>query len=617
MAGLARKVLAHRRLPLALALVAVVVMLPALTAGLGGDDVIQRVNQFPRAELPPRILDTGFVAEDSGALGSVVNNLFGFCRSPERAVQARDYGLLPWWAPLGWKAALWRPLTAFTHWLDYRLFPKSIALMHAHNIAWFAMAVFLAAALYRKIAVSAGGAESNLVVPGLAACLWLLDKDTYMPVAYVANRGFFISLVFGLLCLHAHWRWRAEKSKVWMGLSALCLLLALLANEGGVSTLAFLLACALVLETGGWRARLASLFPAAVVLIGWRAVYVGAGFGVKHWQGYVDPGYSPFVYLENFIPRVDAILGGQLLGIPPELLMLLNTKWTIIVSLLAASFSLACAAVFWPVLREDRTARFWAVAMLLALPPAATVGPLSKNLGFIALGAFGVIAAFLVRFAEARGRTALAWFVAAWLVVAHVFGALGARAVMAVATPYTPAVMERATGWEYAPEIGERDVVVVNDPILTFLIVPFDRAYRGRPVPKTLRALAPGCVPFEISRSNASTLVIRAKEGGLFGCPALGPANPCYLAKAANDFLFGGTVWHTGDEAKSKAFTARILDASPEGAPRSVAFDFGQPLESDGRIWLYFDWRRLAHLPFTLPKIGETVEIAGVESFGR
>jgi hypothetical protein len=120
--------------------------------------------------------------------------------------------------------------------------------------------------------------QSGVWVAGLAACPFLLDKNTCAPVAYVANSGFIISLVFGLLCLHVHVQWRTAKSGAWMWLSALCLLLSLLANEGGASTLAFLLAYALVLETDGWQRRFTSLSPAAAVVLGWRAVYAGSDF---------------------------------------------------------------------------------------------------------------------------------------------------------------------------------------------------------------------------------------------------------------------------------------------------------------------------------------------------
>ncbi|HWI56724.1 MAG TPA: hypothetical protein VNZ22_05825, partial [Bacillota bacterium] len=416
-----RHLCGHPRFPWVLALGAFVLMLPAVPTGLLCDDLIQRPAQFRPADLPPRLLDTGLVPGDSGTLGTVLGHQFAFLRGKEAAARARDYGIAPWWAPEGWQAALWRPLTAFTHWLDYRLFPNTPALMHLHSIAWYAAAVFLAASLYRKIGASpaAGGSaggtaqpgvslqsQSALWAAGLAGGLFLLDKNTYFPVMYVANRGFIISLVCGLLCLAAHHRWRTTQSRAWMGLSALSLVLALLANEGGASTLAFLLAYALVLEPGGWRARLGSLLPAATVVLGWRAIYVGSGFGVKNFLLYIDPGYRPLLFMQNLAPRANGLLGGQLTGVPPELSLALNPHWQMLLSVFFVAFSVACVVVFWPVLRRDRAARFWAVVMLLALVPASTVGPLSKNLGFVAVGAFGVVGSFMAHFALPQERAA-------------------------------------------------------------------------------------------------------------------------------------------------------------------------------------------------------------------
>ncbi|HEY3913102.1 MAG TPA: hypothetical protein VGN61_01340 [Verrucomicrobiae bacterium] len=604
-------------------------MLPALSVGLVGDDLIQRLNQFTPAELPPRILDTGFVAKDSGQLGTVVDNLFGFLRSKEAKVRAMDYGIAPWWASEGWTAALLRPVTAFTHWVDYRLYPNSPALMHAQNIAWFALVVFLLTTVYRKIELTAGRGASEAgetttwktpgsCAAGLAACLWLLDWTTYGPVAYVANRGFFIALVFGLLCLRAHVQWRTGKSIIWMWLSALCLLLSILCDEGGASTLAFLLAYALVLEPGGWRPRVISLLPAALVIIGWRAVYVGCGYGVRNWPGYIDPGYSPLTFLKVIFPRMNGLLGGQLTGLPPELPLALDAKWQMISALVFAGVSLICAMVFWPVIRRDRVARFWAVVTLLALVPAGTVAPLSKNLGFIAVGSFGVMASFLVGFANRSERAALprllramSWCVAICLVAAHVAGAIAGRIALGLASASVPKFS--ALAFDYGPslEIGERDLVVINDPTILTLMVPFYRAYRGEPLPRSTRILVPGSVPFEVTRPDATTLILKAKESDLFDCPEVGPIHACYGCKSANDFLFGGITWKPGDRVIRKAFVAEILEVSSRGAPSSVAFHFPKPLESDRTVWLFFDWRRAAHRPFALPRIGETVTIAG------
>jgi len=631
-----RLLLTRRQLPLVLALLAAISMLPSLKMGLFGDDLVQRLAQFKEADLPLHAVETGFVPPNSGELGSVVNHLFTYIGRPEAIARARDYGIAPWWIPATWGAALWRPLTAFTHWVDYRLFPNTPALMHAHNILWYAAAVFLAAICSRRLSKSLmiPGAAAHQTEPSsaekqctlaspefvasLAGVLFLLDKDNYGPVAYVANRGFIIALVLGLACLYAHHRWRTVHSKMFMLLSALCFLLSLLANEGGASSFAFLLAYAGVIEQGRWCLRVASLIPATVVMLLWRIAYTGWGFGVRSFVGYIDPGYTPLAFLKNLFPRMNGLLGGQLTGIPPEINFGLSPEMRIVLTILFSSFSLVCVVVFLPVLRRNMLARFWGTAMLLALVPAATVVPLSKNLGFVAVGAFGLIAGFLCDFATREHRAALpfalrtlSWVVAWWLVLAHVVGAIAARIGLAVISPHIPDAWEQLCA--FGTEIGDRDVIIVNDPAESPVVVPFDRAYRGLPLPKSLRTLAPGLSGLVVTRSDASTLVLTSKGEDLFDCPSLGlgPLHIAYALKLGNDFLFGGRVWRVGDRVASKGFVAEVLELSREGIPRSAAFHFEQSLDSENMVWLYFDWRRGAHLPFILPKSGETTELLG------
>ncbi len=629
---LVRNLLGHRGFPLGLAFAAILFMLPALQTGLFGDDLIQRLTQLKPAELPAHVVDTGFVASDSGKLGTVLRELFGYLHTKGAAARAVAYGIAPWWGAGDWHAALFRPVTAFTHWVDYRVFPNTPALMHAHSIAWYAAAVFLVAYLYRKLwsfglgtsSTMHGGSGTARVVPrsiliaGLAGFLFLLDKNTYFPVMYVANRGCFVALVFGLLCLDAHHRWRTTQSRRWMVGSGLWLALSMLSNEGGASTLAFLLAYALVLEPGGGRARLFSLIPAGIVLLVWRVVYVSSGYGVRNFLLYIDPGYTPLLFLKNLLPRASGLVGGQLTGLPPEAVLGFDTKWQLIITAMFGGFSLICGLVFWPILRQDRTARFWATAMLLALVPASTVAPLTKNLAFVAVGAFGVMASFLVHLAApenyVRMRSwvrALAWCVALWLVVAHIPGALAARAVLARISPYIPVATAQAYAFPNSPEIGDRDVVVLNDPTIASAFVPFDRAYRHLPLPRTIRILVPGSVPIVVTRPDAFTLVLTAKKADLLDTEATKPIRLSRALKSANDLLFGQRTWRTGDQITGNGFVVQVLELSLRGSPRALAFRFEKPLDSSERVWLFFDWPRLRHAPFILPGIGGSTEIAG------
>ena len=140
-----KRFLEHRYLPAALAIGAILVMVPALKTGFGGDDLLQRVVELKPSQLPPRMHETGMLAPDSGSFPTVLCDLFpGFSnRDPQCVALAKSYGILPWWTPDNFKVRLWRPVTALTHWLDYRLFPDSPWLMHAHNIVWFAAVVCL------------------------------------------------------------------------------------------------------------------------------------------------------------------------------------------------------------------------------------------------------------------------------------------------------------------------------------------------------------------------------------------------------------------------------------------------------------------------------------------
>ena len=197
-----KRFLFHRCLPTVLAIGAIAVMLPALKIGLALDDLPQRSVELRPSQLPPGMHETGIPAE-SGSLTTVVFDLFGLSRDPQCVALMKNYGTLPWWTPDDLRLSVCRPVAAFTHWLDYRLYPDWPALMHAHNIAWFAAVVFLVTIVYRKLIVPAWAA-------GLAAFLFLLDGGMYFPVAFVANRGFIMALFFGLLCLCAHHQWRLQ-----------------------------------------------------------------------------------------------------------------------------------------------------------------------------------------------------------------------------------------------------------------------------------------------------------------------------------------------------------------------------------------------------------------------
>ena len=217
-------------------------------------------------------------------------------------------------------------------------------------------------------------------------------------------------------------------------LSALFLALSLFADEGGASTFAFILAYALVLEPGSLRNRALTVLPSVLVIVLWRTIYTLSGFGVFHMGLYIDPAYEPLEFGREVIPRAMVLLGGQLTSVAPEFLLAVNPLLQPKVIALFCVPVVAALVVFLPWLRRDKTAAFWFAVMVLAAIPAATVVPLSKNLGFVAVGAYGLIASFVAglitrpsRLPELLAYRIPAWIACVLLILAHVPGAIAGR----------------------------------------------------------------------------------------------------------------------------------------------------------------------------------------------
>ncbi len=590
-------------------------MLPALRTGLAVDDLIQRTVELPPEQVPPRVREMGLALE-SGTLKAVVCDLFGFGQHKETLPLAKHYGLLPWWARDDLKAALWRPLAALTHWLDYRLFPNTPWLMHAQNIAWFAATVFLLALVYFQLA------EVKWVA-GFSALLFLLDKNTYFPVMFVANRGFIISLFFGMSCLYAHHQWRTGGSVRAAVLACLLFAASVFANEAGVSTLAFLFAYALFLEpTSSGREcklghRLATLLPCISILVLWRVIYQGLGFGVAGLGAYIDPSREPCRFASQFGPRALTLLAGQWTGFAPDVLFSLSPGLRLAMLSLGVLALGALFAAFLPLLRASRMGRFWFAAMILAVVPAATVVPMSKNLGFVAIAAFGLFSVYFRGFvareswmpASSRYR-ALAAGVCACLVLAHLPGALIGRAAATRVAPLALQLMSRVGEVGDWPGIGNQDVVVLNSPSqLSMMAGLFTKVYNGRPLPRTLHTLAPGCAGLVVTRRNANTLSVRSEGANIFGCPDLGPVHSGYACSQTDTFL-RQTTYRPGQTSRLNGLKAEVVEIDKQGLPCAVDFTFDESLDAQRFRWLYFNWSALAFRKFEVPPVGRCVSLA-------
>jgi hypothetical protein len=586
-------------------------MLPALKTGLLMDDFVQRIPQLAPSQIPPGLHKTGLVPKETGKLSTVLFEIFGFPRDKAILEKGRNYGIMPWWLDGEVKCALWRPFTALTHWIDYRLFPGSPILMHAHNIAWFAAIVFLAAVLYRKII-------GPVWVAGLAALMFVLDNNTYFPVMFIANRGFVVALCFGLLCFYAHHKWRTTNSAFAACLSFVFFSLSLLSNEAGVSTFAFILAYTFVLDKARLSRRLLSLLPAILIIIVWRIIYQSLGYGVSGiGPMYLDPGHDLLRFL-YYMPLYGlAVIAGQLSGLPPDVMVGLNLQMRLIVFIFYFIFAVVALLVFIPLVLRDTTARFWFLVFVFAAIPIIAA-PGGKNFGFVAIGAYGLLAVFTAGLIKnlhwlpaPRLYRGLAWILCIELLVVHIPLAAVSRFVTPKVAPAMLGGANPALSRNLSLSSDLR-VVIVNAPCrVSVCVMLFKLAFDNKPIPQSIRALASAYTALEIERTNERTLVIRSKEDNIFTSNQDSPLHFSHAFAVLDQLFCNSRMFEKNRRFTLEGMTVEVLQTDDNGLPGEIAFTFDTSLEDKQFRWLQFNWQTLSYEPFNPPAPGEIVRTDG------
>ncbi len=616
--------LGSRYLPLVLAVTTVVVSLPAVRAGLLNDDYMQRAMLVGPSPFVERLAEKGLAPDRSGTLRRTLSHLYIAVAPGTNLEPLQAYGALPWWTYEGYRVAFLRPVAAVTHWLDYRLFPDSPALMHLHGILWFAAVVWLVAMLYRRFIDAAP-------VAGLAALLFVLEDGSFFPTMWLANRNLLISLFFGFLSVVVHDRWRRDRWRPGAVLAPLCLLLSLLSAEAGVATVAYLFAYEVMMATGRRRDRTLALAPAAGVVIVWRLCYNALGYGAFGGGFYFDPAREPVGYAAAFFQRVPFLLAGQWIKVPPELYSFLPPTSRGGLWLALSVATILIPLVLWRFLRSHRRGRFWFLGMVLAAVPFCATLPMSRSLLFVAVGAFGLIAEFLAGWLAHNwddGGTVAPiqadYARPSWLrgsarnlfvvfMVAHLPLAAVGRCL---APSVTDRIRERvARTMDLGPMEGieNQDLVVVNPPNPTsFLYQPFVRAYEGQSLPRGLRLLVPGFDEVEVVRPSAHALVVRSVSGSLFDCQREGErADFVFFYRYLSDVRGPRHPLRVGDRIRLERMAVEILAVDETGLPQEVVFEFAVPLEDASLRWLWWDWDKRRYEAFTPPPVGGAVTLVG------
>lgn len=597
-------ILSHRGLPYVAGGLAVLLLLPTLTQGLAADDLIHRA----------LILQ--------GDLVTTLRRLFVFA-DPEVNRELMESGYLAWYAAPELHIAFFRPLAALTHWLDYRLWPESVGLMHLHNLLWYAGGCVLAAFLYRQVIQTAW-------IAGLAALLYTIDALHFGAAAWIANRNVLMALAFGVLTLLAHLRWRRTGKPNYLVWALVALGLSLLAAEAGIATCAYLFAYAVFLDRGSWARRLGTLVPYLVLAVVWRLGYQALGYTVQGSGLYIDPSdlarFGPGV-----VERAPLLLASQWLGLAPLPYNLLSANASLIAWGVCLLVLAGIGALMWPLWRGDAAARFWTAGMLLAVIPACSIRLLSgRLLLFASLGAMALMAQFIggafgpSTWAPARtgwrwgARTVAVVFLALHILWPLLLVPASLRGSSALDLQ---GLIDRVLDFGPLTGSAEQDLIVVNPPSpFHFIYLDGLRRLHGEEIPPRVRLLAPGYGEVEVTRRDAQTLRVAVPEGYVDAPEAwqAGRSDPRPAAELATMFQSLDTFFQgdprslaPGASVQLNGFSAQVVASTADGRPQIVDFTFAAPLEAATWRWLWWDWQSESYQPFAVPAIGATLHLAG------
>jgi hypothetical protein len=555
------------RAPLYLAVLGVMICLPALFNEMQADDFL-----FPwmlEQNAPPWAL---------------------FEMAADQVADARAQGFLVWWSSPALHAKFLRPLASLSHALDFTLWPRAVWWMRLANALIYGASVGVAALLYRRLAPS-------LAVAGLAGLLFALDDGHAFSAGWIAGRNTLLAALFALLALWCHTRARDQKSFAWQLASAGSTALALASAEAGVWSLCLLASYAITMEAGSLPARLRTLSPQLAVALLWVAAYVALDCGFRGSSFYRDPS-APLAMLGQGMLDLPIwfadMFGPGSMAFP----LLYPALWVRLGALLVA---LPLLFLLWPALKASAECRFFALAFALCLLPVLFTLPTSRVLLGASFGGLGWIACSieLARAEHAPERSARKAWTRRTLLGLHVVLA----GLLFVPTLGSTQPFANGTTRIIAKLEPGRDVILVQAPVELLnhyaLLATGVRSYTG-PVPRSLHPLYAGASALWAERVDAFTLDLEVARGWgyvpmerIFGAPEDAP--------------------RAGSERSVASFRARVLESTGEGMPRRVRFTFRSPLEAQEHQWL--TWQGSEVVTWTPPAIGQRVELAPLSFF--
>ncbi|MFO0592611.1 MAG: hypothetical protein U0441_34020 [Polyangiaceae bacterium] len=579
------RLLASRRIVVVAAALAVVLLLPTLTVGFMMDDFGQLMWLKARA-LPA-----------NSPLG--IWDLFRFQDAdPVRLKTKIDLGYWPWWTNPELRIAFFRPVTSLTHALDHALFPNSPALMRLESLLMYGGLAAVVGLLYRRI-------SGATVAAGLAIVMYALDDAHGTAAAWISNRNAILAGLFGFLSLYLHDRGLRDGDRRARVAAPFVFALAMLSGEAAAGTLGYVVAHAMWMEKEPWKQRILRALPFGGVAALWTVVYKLGGYGAWGGEFYIDPGKEPVRFATALVQRMPVLFNAQLGFLPSDVWTLIPSEkrwaaWGAVMALVILGAVLLTLGV-----RRTRENAFYATGAVLSLVHVCAGWPGDRMLIFAGFGAFGLCADLFTAPREGFGRmrllavrVATVFLVTMHLIVGPLF--LVGRSYQLAHMLHDP--IERGDRSLPPPAaLAGKTLVIVNGPDqLIPLYSALSRMRRGEEMPDRIRQLTIATQgKVMLARTGERTVQITQTRGFFHDVFSL------VFRMEDEPIALGQQFRVAGMTVTAKAFTS---DRRRIG---TMEFELDAPLEDPGYVWVI--WRGAKFEAFTLPAVGEEVEIPAVD----
>jgi hypothetical protein len=263
--------------------------------------------------------------------------------------------------------------------------------------------------------------------------------------------------------------------------------------------------------------------------------------------------------------------------------------------------------------------------MLLCFLPICATVPMNRNLLFVAIGGFGLVARYIGGVVaggdwvpKSRVYRVPIWIMCVALLFMHVPIALAGRITSPRMLSFADRFFRSSVDVGVESDLPDKSLIVVNAPHpFLFLELPYMRCYEGKPLPKVVRVLAPGFRELEVARTGERTLLVRSKGGSLLSVDqSRKDTRPSFVYwYHILGALFRGDreAFEIGQRVELPEFSVEVLSVAEDGFPNEVRFDFEVALDDPSLRWLWWKHRgdRAGYLPFEVPELGQSVILEG------